>query len=211
MFKDRFEAGEKLALKLRENLSEGERKEALVLGIPRGGVAVGAKIAADLGLPFDCLVIKRLRAPENEDVTIGAVGEGGVIVWEESLCRKLSISPAYQQAAVKKKVLEFAKKETDFRATRPAPVLAGKRVILVDDGSITGATAKAALAVVRSFKPKEIIVAVPIIAPDALEEIKNLSEKTIYLEVPEMFFGLEQFYEDFRQPGDEEIRKLLVG
>ncbi len=207
MFKDRTEAGRKLAQRLKEETNS--YKEAVVLVIPRGGVAVGREISQALGLPLDCLIIKKIPAPENEELAIGAVGEGGVVVWEEKLCRDLNVSSEYKQEVVKKKIVEFEKKENDFRSGRGIPEIKDKLVIITDDGVATGATIKAAVATIRSFGPKEVMVAVPVIALDSLPEIKSVADRLIYLESPEIFFSVDQFYQDFRQPTDEEVKKIL--
>jgi len=211
MFKDRVEAGKRLVEKLKADLGVINPREAIVLGIPRGGLAIGKEISLALKLPFDCLIIKKIPAPENKELAIGAVGEGGVVVWEEKICQDLRVSTEYKQEIVKKKISEFEKKENDFRYGKDVSNLKGKLIIIVDDGIATGATIKAAVAVVKNFSPKEIIIAVPIIALETLPEIKKMVDRIIYLEAPEMFFSLEQFYEDFRQLTDEEARKILSG
>lgn len=211
MFKDRVEAGKRLVEKLKFDLGEVNPNEVVVLGIPRGGLAIGKEFNLTLKIPFDCLIIKKIPAPENEELAIGAVGEGGVVVWEEKICRDLGVSTEYKQEIVKKKIEEFEKKENDFRYGKGISSLKGKLVIIVDDGIATGATIKAAVAVVKNFSPKEVIIAVPVIALETLPEIKKMVDRIIYLEAPEMFFSLEQFYEDFTQPTDEEARKILNG
>ncbi len=209
MFKDRTEAGEKLTQKLKEDLGGEALKKAVILAIPRGGVAVGKEIGQSLNLPLNCLIIKKIPSPENEELAIGAVGEGGVVVWEEKLCHELAVSLEYKQEIVKKKIIEFEQKENDFRAGRPLPEIRGKLVIIVDDGVATGATVRAAVAVVRNFNPQEVVVAVPVIALDTLPEIKKITDRLVYLEAPEMFFSVDQFYQDFRQLTDEEAREIL--
>ncbi|HUW24873.1 MAG TPA: phosphoribosyltransferase family protein [Patescibacteria group bacterium] len=207
MFVDRVGAGVKLAEKLKEDWSAST--QALVLAIPRGGVPIGKEISRALGLPLDCLVIKKIPAPQKEELAIGAVGEGGVVVWEEELLRRLRVPVQYRQEIVKQKLTEFEKKENDFRAGRAIPKIQGKTIIITDDGIATGATIKAAIATVRNFQPKEIVVAVPVIAQEALMEIKQKADQVFYLESPEMFFSVDQFYEDFRQYTDEEIIAIL--
>lgn len=204
MFKNQAEAGKQLAARLRDEVSG----EGIVLGIPRGGMLVGREISRALSLPLDCLVIKKIPAPDSE-VTVGAVGEDGIVVWDEALCRRLGVSLDYQQKIAKQKLTEFEKKEGDFRENKPLPQISGKTVIIVDDGIATGATIRAAVKVVRSFRPKEIIVAVPVISLDELAEMKQSADRLVYLQTPEMFFSVDQFYEDFRQPTDEEIREIL--
>jgi predicted phosphoribosyltransferase len=209
MFADRIEAGKKLAEKVKEVLSGGIAGEALILAIPRGGVPIGREISRALNLPLDCLIIKKIPAPQKEELAIGAVGEGGVVVWEEELLRRLKVPVEYRQEIVKQKLTEFEKKENDFRGGRPIPEIQGKTIIITDDGIATGATIKAAIATVRNFRPKEVVVAVPVIAQDALVEIKQKAERAVFLEAPEMFFSVDQFYEDFRQYTDEEIVAIL--
>jgi len=209
MFKSREEAGEKLVQKLKEELSSEILKNALVLAIPRGGVVIGAKISSSLDLPLDCLITKKIPAPGNEELAIGAIGDGGAVVWEDDLIERLNISLDYKQEIVKSKVLELDKKKEDFRCDKLTPDIKDKVVIIADDGVATGATMKVAIAVVRSFNPKEIIVAVPVISPDTLSKLKEIADRTIYLESPEMFFSVGQFYEEFEQISDEEARKIL--
>lgn len=209
MFKNREEAGEKLAQRFKEELSEDDKKNALVLAIPRGGVVIGAKISQSLNLPLDCLVTKKIPAPGDEELAIGAVGDGGSVVWEDKLAERLGVSLEYKQEIVKKKISELEKKKEDFRTSKPAPNIKGRVVIIADDGVATGATMKVAIAVVKSFVPKEIIVAVPVVSPDVLSELKELADRVVYLEAPEMFFSVGQFYEKFDQLSDEEVREIL--
>ncbi len=209
MFADRVEAGKKLTERIKEVLPGGIAGEALVLAIPRGGVPIGKEISRLFNLPLDCLIIKKIPAPQREELAIGAVGEGGIVVWEEELLNRLKVPMEYRQEIVKQKLTEFEKKENDFRGGRPIPAIQGKTVIIADDGVATGATIKAAMATVRDFQPKEIIIAVPVIAQDALTEIKQKAEKVVFLEAPEMFFSVDQFYQDFRQYSDEEIVTML--
>jgi len=209
MFKDREAAARQLAEKLKEELSPEKLKKALVLAIPRGGVMIGSVIRKALNLPLDCLITKKIPCPGNEELAIGAVGEGGVVIWEEELCRRLNVSPEYKQEIIKRKVAELEKKRQDFKAGRSAVPIAGKVAIIVDDGVATGATMKAAMAVLRSLKPEEIIVAVPVISQDALVEIKGKADKIIFLQSPEMFFSIGQFYGNFEQIRDEKVREIL--
>ena len=209
MFKNREEAGEKLAERLKGELSPETIKNALVLAIPRGGVVIGEKVSRLLQLPMDCLIIKKIPAPQNEELAIGAVAEGGTVVWEEEICQRLKVPLSYRQEIVKDKAGELEKKKEELCGNRPTPEVKNKTAIIVDDGVATGATIKAAIAVVRSFLPAEVIVAVPVISQDSLLEIKEKADRVVYLEAPEMFFAVGQFYEDFTQATDEKIRMIL--
>jgi len=209
MFKDRIDAGRKLAEKLKEEVLPEEIKETILWAIPRGGIVVGEEIRKVFGIPMDCLVTKKIPSPESEELAIGAVAEGGTVVWEEELCERLNVPVEYKQEMIKRKVEELEKKKKDFRGEKALPIVTDKRVIITDDGVATGATVKAAVAVVKSFNPREIIVAVPVIAKETLEELKNKVDKIIYLEAPEMFFSVGQFYENFDQISDQEVKGVL--
>lgn len=209
MYKNRSEAGELLAAKLKEQLGAVDPANAIVMTIPRGGVVIGRQVSNVLGYPVDSLIIKKIPAPNEEELAIGAIGEGGVVVWEEELCQRLGVTAEYKQEKVKEKVSELERKMSDFRGDKPLPMLKGKTVIIADDGVATGATIKVAINVVKNFAPQEIVVAVPVIAPDSLEEIKKLADRIVYLEAPEMFFSVGQFYENFDQISDEEAREIL--
>jgi len=207
MFKNRTEAGIKLAEKLKEEFFLPA--ETLILAVPKGGVPVGKKISEILGLPLDVVIIKKITAPVAKDLIIGAVGKGGVVIWDEELCRKLEVSPEFRQRIVRQKIEDLEKKDADFRGQLPSPKLEGKTIILIDDGAITGATLKTAIAVIRNFRPKEIVVAVPVVAEGALAGLKQTADRLIYLESPEMFFSLGQFYEDFEEVPDAEVVQSL--
>lgn len=208
MFKDRKEAGKKLALKIKEELGEEERERAVVLGIPRGGIAIGGEIKKALGIPLRPVITKKIPAEGNEELAIGALGEGGVIVWEEEICQRLGVSQEYKQKIVKEKLRELEQKMRDFGVEEGLD-LAGKTAIITDDGVATGATVKAAVGVVANFSPRQIVVAVPVIAYESLQDLKSRVDKVIYLMAPEIFFSLSQFYEDFGQVTDEEVKEIL--
>jgi putative phosphoribosyl transferase len=211
MFEDRVQAGKKLADKLREELSFLNPENTLVLVIPRGGVPIGKEISRAFNLPLEIFITKKVLSPQSEDLAIGAIGEGGVVVWEENLCKELNISSEYKQNIVREKLKELEKKAKDFRADRRELRLAGKTIILADDGIATGETVKVAVKILKTYCPKEIFVVVPVVAPDVLVEMKEMVDKIYYLESPEMFFSVDQFYEKFEQPTDEEICKIVYG
>jgi predicted phosphoribosyltransferase len=209
MIKNRTEAGKLLAQKLKEEISPDLLTETFILAIPRGGVIIGNEVKDILGVKLDCLITKKIPAPEEEDVVIGAVSEGGVVVWEDKICEQLKVPVEYKQEIVKQKVEELQKKKTSFRGEKSLPLIKDKRVILIDDGVATGATIKASIKVLRDFAPKEIIVATPFISLESLEEIKEISDRVVYLESPPVIFSLTEFYEEFGQITDEQIKAML--
>lgn len=209
MFKDRTEAGKLLAEKLKNELSPEVLKSAILLAIPRGGIVVGSEISRILDISLDILITKKIPSPDSEELAIGAVGEGGIVFWEEELCQRLNVPVEYKQEVVKRKVDELEQKKMDFRKDKPLPEIAGKTVIITDDGIATGATIKVAAAFAASFSPKETIIAVPVIAKDTLSKLKSIVEKIVYLEAPEMFFSVGQFYESFEQINDEKVKEIL--
>jgi len=211
MYKNREEAGQKLAEKIKDELSGEVLANALILTIPRGGIPIGSVLVKFFNIPMDSLVIKKIPAPDHEEVTIGAVAEGGTVVWNEKLVERLGVSKDYEAEVVKQKVMELDPKKDFFRGGKELLDLRGKVVFLVDDGIATGSTIKTAIAVTRSFAPKEIIVAVPVISRDSLEEIKAKADRVIFLESPEDFFGVSQFYEEsFDQLSDEQLKEKYL-
>lgn len=209
MFIDRAQAGRKLTERLKEELPFLDPEKTVVLAIPRGGVLVGREISQAFGLPLEILITKKVPSPQSEDLAIGAIGEGGVVVWEEKICQELNISAEYKQSIVKEKLRELEKKATDFKSDKRELKLTGKTVILADDGIATGKTMKVAIEILRAYSPKEIVIVVPVVAPDILSEMKEISDKVIYLESPDLFFSVDQFYEKFDQPSDEEVCKII--
>ena len=208
MFKDRIEAGEVLANKIKEEL--GDRlTSGIVLGIPRGGIEIGLKVSNDLGLIFDSVATKKLPAPDNEAVTIGAISEGGVIYWEDKICTDLGVTPEYKMQIAKVKLEELGRKEAFYRRGEPLPDLTGKIAILVDDCVVTGTTMKASIEAIRVFKPDEIVIAVPVIGLGEIDELKQRADRVIYLEAPELLFSLSEWYADFEEATDEELKQLM--
>ncbi|MFC1625747.1 phosphoribosyltransferase [Patescibacteria group bacterium] len=188
MFKDRRQAGRKLAAKL----ASFKGRVSLVLGIPRGGIVVAKEISEHLGIPLACLVVKKVPALEQPEFAIGAVTSENIFIGKKDL-------------ASEKKVKEYTSK---FGQVGGRDII-GKSVILVDDGVATGATVKVAIKYLRKKKVKEIILAVPVISPDILEEIELSVKKVVALETPEDFSAVGQFFQDFPQVDDEEVVQLL--
>jgi putative phosphoribosyl transferase len=210
VFQNRSQAGKKLAKKLKSHLAiEPSSHQIIVLGIPRGGVVVGRELANALGCSLDVIVTKKIGAPGNPELAIGAVGAMGEPVIDEELARRVGASEEYLKHQASSIKQEVVKREKLFRKNKSLLNLKEKIVIITDDGVATGATMKAAVEIVRQHDPKKIIVAVPVIAKDSLKKIEELADEVIYLDAPEMFFAVGQFYKEFEQVSDEEVIKIL--
>lgn len=206
MFKDQISAGELLAEKLQEYKKSG----AMVLAIPRGGVATGAGLARKLGLPLDIIVTHKIGAPENPELAIGAVGETAGSLWlNEDLMRELGVDEDYVGEEIKIQQLEIKRREKIYRQGKPPLDLKERVVILVDDGTATGATMMAAVREVRNGEPKKIVVVLPVGAAEAVEKLKKEADEVICLETPGLFFAVGQWYDNFKQFTDEEIINFL--
>lgn len=211
-FIDRQQAGEKLAEKLTgelESLGQTEGKEGMILAIPRGGIVIGKKLAEKLNLPLDVLVTKKIPAPGNPELAIGAVSEGNIVFFDKELCQSLCVTEVYKKQIVSQKQKELESKQSFFRKGKPSLELKGKTVILTDDGAATGATMLAAIKMVRNQKPKQIIVALPVVALDTLQKLEAEADQVFYLEAPAMFFAVGQFYQNFNQVSDQEVIEIL--
>ena len=209
IFENRTEAGKQLSKKLRDYKG---RNNLLVLAIPRGGVIVGRELANFLNCPLDVIITKKIPAPGNPELAIGAVGPAswrGEPVIDEELAAKVGADESYIKSQILKLKSQIYEREKAFRQGRPPLDLKGKTVILADDGVATGATMAAAVEVVRQQEPKKIIVAVPVIAKDSLEKIAALADEVIYLQAPDLFFAVGQFYREFEQVSDEIVIKYL--
>ena len=206
-FRDRSEAGELLAARLRDY---EKRPEALVLALPRGGVPVGYEIARRLELPLDVFVVRKLGVPGQRELAMGAIASGGVRVLNEDVLRAMPYAATAVAEVTAQETREVERRERDYRDGRPAPELEQRVVILVDDGLATGATMLAGIAALRQKDPAKIVVAVPVCPPETLAEIERAADETVALYAPEWFRGVGQFYDDFAQLSDENVRDLLA-
>lgn len=206
MFKNRKDAALQLSAKLLDYKND---KNAIVLAIPRGGVEIGYHLALELNLPLDIVVTKKIGFPGHEELAVGAVDADGNIELNESLLKSYSIEKEAIMRKAKdiKKTLD--KKIKHLRGNAPFPELKGKTVILTDDGIATGFTVKSALNYLQEKEAKEIILAVPVSAQDALAELKKLADKTICLQSPILFGAVGQFYGIFDQVSDSKVREML--
>ena len=205
-FRDRADAGRALAAAL---AAWREQADVLVLALPRGGVPVAYEVASALALRLDLMLVRKLGTPGHKEMAMGAIASGGVRVLNDDLIRGLYISPAAIDAVAQQEVLELRRRDLAYRGKRPAPAVTGQRVILVDDGLATGATIRAAIAAVRLQSPAHIAVAVPVAPVETLAMLRPLVDQLICLLTPAPFFSVGQWYRDFAQTTDEEVKTLL--
>jgi putative phosphoribosyl transferase len=210
LFRDRAEAGAFLARELLDALPSLRSEAVTVLAIPRGGVVVAAPIAALLDAPLDVFVARKLGAPNQEELGIGAVAADGTRVIDDTLVRVLRVSDSYIEKVTKRELAEAKRRLALFRGARaPAPVR-GRSVILVDDGLATGGTARAALAVLRAEQPARLIFAAPVASMDGAESLTALGVATVFSAIPKHFHGVGEWYEEFEQVSDETVLALLA-
>ncbi len=204
-FKDRKDAG----LKLAKAMSRFQNApDTIVIGLLRGGIAVAAILAKELHLPLDCIVARKIGAPHNEELAIGAIA-GDVTFIDQEIAPAVGATSSYIEQAAAKEKKEAERRTQLYRKNLPPPNYSGQTVILVDDGIATGATMKACIAYMRKMGAKKIIVAVPVAPPSTLEELEGLVDEIICLFATEGFMAVGGFYEDFPQVQDDEVLSLL--
>jgi putative phosphoribosyl transferase len=206
-FQDRAEAGQLLAERLRKYAG---RDDVVVLALPRGGVPVAYEVAKALGVPLHVFVVRKVGVPGHEEYAMGAIASGGLLVLDEGLVRRLGIGRAQLERAIAAEAEELARREAAYDGTRPSPQLEGKTVILIDDGLATGSTMRAAALAVRRQKPARIVVAVPVASEETCDEFRDVVDEIICDVTPTPFRAVGQWYEDFSQTSDEEVRELLA-
>ncbi len=206
LFSDRREAGRLLAAGLSEF---ADRPDVLVLALPRGGVPVAFEVASALHVPLDVFVVRKLGAPGQEELAIGAIASGGVRVVNREVVRILCIPHSLLEAITAREQPELERRERAYRGDRPAPQIQGRTVILVDDGLATGSSMRAAAAALHQRNPARIVVAVPVAARATCEELQEEVDQVVCAATPEPFLGVGQWYRDFSQTTDEEVRDLL--
>jgi predicted phosphoribosyltransferase len=204
-FVDRVDAGKRLASVLK-NFSG---KKGIVLAIPRGGVVVGYMIAKTLNLPLDIIIPRKIGAPDNPELAIGAVAEDGTAILDQNLIRYLGVSREYVLEETVRQKQEIKRRLKLYRQDASYADIKGLDVIVVDDGIATGSTMKAALASVKNRGASSITVAVPVGPPSTIEELEKMSDRVVCLFTPEFFQAIGEFYKDFSQTSDEEVIGLL--
>jgi predicted phosphoribosyltransferase len=205
-FEDRTEAGRALAARLRPYAG---RPDVVVLALPRGGVPVAAPVAGALDAPLDLFLVRKLGTPGHRELAMGAIASGGVRVLNDDVVRWYSILPAAIDAVAREEEQELVRREAAYREGRDAPPLEGKIVILIDDGLATGSTMMAAVKAVRQRRPARVVVAVPVGARDTCEALTTVADEVVCVRMPEPFSAVGQWYLDFDQTTDEEVRQLL--
>lgn len=207
MFRDRRQAGELLAAQLDEYR---DRPDAVLLALPRGGVPVAAAIAHALSLPLDVLLVHKIGAPSEPELAIGAVALDGLVVLDNRTIALMHISEAELETAIAAEREQLLRRSRLYRGDRAPLALEGKTIILVDDGLATGYTMLAAARSVRSHRPAQIVIAVPVALRETLDRLAAEADKTVSVLVPPRLAAVGQFYEDFSQTTDEQVREMLA-
>jgi len=207
IFENRVEAGRRLASRLD---AYKNRKDVIVLGIPRGGVPVAFEVAASLGAPLDVFISRKLGVPGQEELAFGAIASGGVRVLNREITQMAGLSDATVERITAIVGKELERREKAYRGDRKALTVEGQTVFLVDDGIATGSSMLAAIRALRQMKPGRLVVAVPVAPPSTCNRLKPEVDDLICVSTPENFYAIGEFYDDFSQVTDEEVTSLLL-
>lgn len=205
-FCDRTEAGRRLAEQLQHY---GDQSDVIVLALPRGGVPIGFELAKVLHVPLDVCLVRKLGVPNHRELAMGAIASNGIRVLNEDVVQSHHVSKFALQKVTVDELHELKRRGRAYRGDRPFPDLDGKTVILVDDGLATGATMRAAIAVVKQQHPAKVIVAVPLAPPDTCDALREEVDQVVCLVMPEPFYSLGTWYDHFDQLSDLDVRTLL--
>jgi predicted phosphoribosyltransferase len=205
-FADRREAGRLLA----HHLEHLRNEDPVVLALPRGGVPIGYEVARHLGAPLDVLVVRKLGVPGHEELAMGAIASGGVHALNDDVISMLRIPKSTITRVISEEERELMRRELVFRGNRSMVPIEGKSAILVDDGLATGASMRAAAIGLRQLGPRRIVAAVPVGPPETCAALARHVDEMICLAKPPLFFGVGQWYRDFAQTSDQEVRELLA-
>jgi len=206
-FTDRYHAGRRLAAALAPYAG---RPNLLVLALPRGGVPVGFEVARALHAPLDVMLVRKLGVPGHEELAMGAIASGGIRVLSDDIIKALGIPDRVIATVAANEENELGRRERAYRDNRPPPALRGKTVILVDDGLATGSTMRAAAAALQAQHPERLVIAVPVAPRETCQSLLQVADDVVCAAVPEPFFAVGNWYEDFSQTTDEEVRELLA-
>jgi len=205
LFQDRHDAGQRLA----EQLPQYRGTDAIVLGLPRGGVVVAYEVARALDLPLDVAIVRKIGAPGNPEYAIGAIAENGELSLNEEEIEAYGIPRTYVDREMARQQQEIAGRKQRYRDGRGLPPLRDRTAIVIDDGVATGFTTATALKAVRKEHPRRIVLAVPVAPRETLGWLASLADEVVCLDTPEPFLAVGRFYVDFSQVGDDEVRRLL--
>lgn len=206
IFTSRSEAGHLLAGRLRSYTNQAD---VIVLGLPRGGVPVAYELAAALHVPMDIFLCRKLGAPGREELAMGAIASGGVRVLHQDVMDAIGVSARELDEITERESRELDRREKVYRGDTPPPNLSRRTVVLVDDGIATGSSMEAAILALRAQQPARIVVAVPVAPPSTVVSLRPLADELVCLAEPKSFRGVGEFYKDFRQLTDDEVRVLL--
>ena len=206
-FLDRLDAGRQLAARLHQYAGRGD---VVVLALPRGGVPVGFEVARALGAPLDVFVVRKLGSPGHEELAMGAVASGHVRLLQRDVLDAFHVSPWTIEAVTKTELRELQRREQLYRGSRSAPAIRGHTVILVDDGLATGSTMRVAATAMSRQRPRRLIAAVPVAAPQAYSKLKAEVDEVICAEIPQTFLSVGSWYEDFSEVTDDEVCEFLA-
>lgn len=207
LFLDRRDGGRQLA-KLLHNYAHAH--DPLVLGLPRGGVPVAYEVARSLDAALDIFMVRKLGVPGHEELAMGALATGDVIVWNEDVLDQLPVAQPQIDAVVETERAELARRERAYRGDRPHPAVRDRTVILVDDGLATGASMRAAARAVRAQHPYELIIAVPVAAPETRDALAGEADVIVCVATPMLFYAVGLWYHDFSPTTDAEVTELLA-
>ena len=207
VFHDRRDAGRTLAELL---TAYRDKADVVVLGLARGGIPVAWEVAAELRAPLDAFIVRKLGAPGQEEFALGALASGGHVVLNDDVVRVLRISPQQLAEITERETRELQRREVTYRDGRPPLDVAGKTVIIVDDGLATGASMLAALQALQEAQPKKLVVAIPTAPESACRRFAGLADDVVCASMPAEFVSVGEFYWDFRQVSDEDVRGLLA-
>jgi putative phosphoribosyl transferase len=205
-FQDRTEAGQRLATRL---AAYANFSNLLVLGLPRGGVPVAYEIATALHAPLDVWLVRKLGVPGQEELAMGAIALGGVMILNQEIIQALNIPQDAIQRVAEAEQQELERRDRAYRGNRPLPQVQDHTVILVDDGIATSSTLRAAIAALQRQNPRRIVVAAPVAPPSVCDALRNVVDDVVCLSLPEPLQSIGMWYQDFSQTTDEEVRELL--
>jgi putative phosphoribosyl transferase len=205
-YSDRYEAGVELASRLSRY---AHRDDVIVLALPRGGVPVGYEVARSLNAPLDVFVVRKLGVPGHRELAMGAIASGGIRVLNDDIVTWYGIPESAIEEIARNEQAELERRERAYRDNRALSKLRGRIVLLVDDGLATGSTMMAATHAVRAHAPSRVIVAAPVGAPDTCLALRQAADDVVCVRMPESFAAVGQWYRDFSETSDGEVRELL--